>query len=119
AQYGLGPKAGEDTDPKVELPRSDRRFADPKWREQPVFALIHQTYLLLAERVLEAVDAVEGLAEREREQLRFATQSVLDAMSPANFPLMNPVVLERTIETHGENLAKGWSGSPATSRRAS
>src|SRR5690606_5414411 len=61
----------------------------------------------LAERVLEAVDAVEGLDGQEREQLRFATQSVLDAMSPANFPLLNPVVLERTMETHGENLVKG------------
>jgi polyhydroxyalkanoate synthase len=72
-----------------------------------VFALIHQTYLFLAERVLEAVDSVEGLNDREREQLRFATRAVLDAMSPANFPLMNPLVLERTLETHGENLAKG------------
>jgi len=107
AQYGLGPKAGEDKTPEIELPRKDRRFADPAWREQPVFALIHQTYLLLAERVLEAADAVEGLSPQEREQLRFATKSVIDAMSPANFPLMNPVVLERTIETHGENLAKG------------
>ncbi len=107
AQYGLGPKAGADKNPEVELPRKDRRFADAAWREQPVFALIHQTYLLLAERILEAVDAVEGLDEREREQLRFATKSVLDAMSPSNFPLMNPVVLERTIETHGENLARG------------
>jgi len=107
AQYGIGPKAAEDKGREVELPREDRRFADPAWREQPVFALIHQTYLLLAERVLEGVDAVEGLEEREREQLRFATKNVLDAMSPANFPLMNPVVLERTIETHGENLAKG------------
>lgn len=107
AQYGIGPKAAQDKGPEVELPRKDRRFADPAWREQPVFALIHQTYLLLAERVLEAVDEVEGLEVREREQLRFATKNVLDAMSPSNFPLMNPVVLERTIETHGENLAKG------------
>ena len=108
AQYGVGPKAGEDKSPaEVQLPRQDRRFADPAWRERPVFALIHQTYLLLAERVLEAVDTVEGLDEREREQLRFATKSVVDAMSPANFPLLNPVVLERTLETHGENLVKG------------
>jgi len=107
AQYGLGPKAGEDTTPDVTLPRRDKRFADAAWREQPVFALIHQTYLLLAERILDAVDAVDGLEAKEREQLRFATRSVLDAMSPANFPLMNPVVLERTMETHGENLAKG------------
>src|SRR5690606_22542760 len=28
AQYGLGPKAGEDRSPEIELPRSDRRFAD-------------------------------------------------------------------------------------------
>jgi polyhydroxyalkanoate synthase len=107
AQYGIGPKAGEDKTPEVELPRHDRRFADAAWREQPVFALIHQTYLLLAERVLEAVDQVEGLDATEREQVRFATRAVLDAMSPANFPLMNPVVLERTVETHGENLVRG------------
>src|SRR5690606_6490850 len=106
AQYGVGaePRPGAD---EVELPRSDRRFADPAWREQPVFALIHQTYLLLAERILEALDEVDGLSDRERERLQFATTSVIDAMSPANFPLTNPVVLERTIETRGENLAKG------------
>jgi len=109
-QYGVGPKAADDKSPgkgEIALPRQDRRFADPAWREQPVFALIHQTYLFLAERVLEAVDSVEALDAKEREQLRFATRTVLDAMSPANFPLMNPLVLERTLETHGENLAKG------------
>ncbi len=110
AQYGVGPD-GEMTaaGPKDEpdLPRQDRRFADPAWREQPVFALIHQTYLLFAERLSEMVDAVEGVSEKEREQLRFALKSVLDAMSPANFPLTNPVVLERTLETHGANLIRG------------
>ena len=89
------------------LPRHDRRFADPAWRQQPVFALIHQTYLLLAEKVFAAVDGLQGVSEAEREQLRFATRSAMDAMSPANFPLMNPVVLERTIATQGENLVKG------------
>ena len=89
------------------FPRFDRRFADPAWRDQPVFALLHQTYLLLAERISEAVDDVQGVDEAERAQLRFATRSVLDALSPANFPLMNPMVLERTIEQQGENLVKG------------
>ncbi|HEY7808495.1 MAG TPA: class I poly(R)-hydroxyalkanoic acid synthase [Croceibacterium sp.] len=109
-QYGVGPN-GETTakPPKAEpdLPRHDPRFADPAWREQPVFALIHQTYLLLAERLSEMVDDVGGLDKEEREQLRFALKSVLDAMSPANFPLTNPVVLERTLETHGANLIRG------------
>jgi len=92
---------------EITLPRKDRRFADPAWRQQPVFALLHQTYLLLAERIAEAVDAIEGIEQADREQLRFATKSVLDAMSPANFPLTNPIVLERAIETQGQNLARG------------
>jgi polyhydroxyalkanoate synthase len=109
-QYGIGPD-GETTAeaPKAapDLPRHDPRFADPAWREQPVYALIHQTYLLLAERLSEMVDDVGGLDDEERRQLRFALKSVLDAMSPANFPLTNPVVLERTLETHGANLIRG------------
>jgi polyhydroxyalkanoate synthase len=109
-QYGIGAD-GETTaaPPKAEpdLPRHDKRFADPAWREQPVFALIHQTYLLLAERLSEMVDDVGGLSDDEREHLRFALRNVLDAMSPANFPLTNPVVLERTMETHGANLIRG------------
>jgi polyhydroxyalkanoate synthase len=110
AQYGMGAGIGSGPDPDgpaVHLPRSDRRFADPAWREQPVYALIHQTYLLLAERLQEMADEIGGIDEEEREQLRFATRTVLEAMSPANFPLTNPVVLERTLETHGANLVKG------------
>ena len=89
------------------FPRFDRRFANPAWRGQPVFALIHQTYLLLAERIGESVDRLDGMSAEDREQLRFATKNVLDAMSPANFPLMNPEVLERTLETRGKNLVTG------------
>jgi polyhydroxyalkanoate synthase len=107
-QYGIGPKTGE-TAPGEEprLPRSDRRFADPKWREQPFFALVHQAYLMFAEQVAGMTDAVEGLEPAKREQLRFVTRAIVDALSPANFPLTNPLAIERAIATKGESLVKG------------
>ncbi len=97
----------DDTEGAAQLPFRDRRFSDPAWREQPVFALIHQTYLLIAQRLSDSIDTAEGLSEKDRENLRFASKGVIDAMSPANFPMMNPVVLERTVETKGENLVRG------------
>ena len=99
-----GPAAGQDAG---DLPRKDKRFADPRWREQPVYALIHQTYLLYAEQLAQLAENAEGLDSARKEQLRFATRTLIEALSPANFPLTNPVVLDRTIETRGENLVHG------------
>ena len=115
-QYGLGPNAGA-ADGEVELPRKDRRFADEKWRAHPAFALIHQTYLFLAERVEEMADKMEGLNPQQREQLKFTTKAITEAASPANFPLLNPVVMERTLETKGQNLVKGMEHLLADMRR--
>ncbi|TMM46160.1 PHA/PHB synthase family protein [Qipengyuania marisflavi] len=116
-QYGIGPEAGAGSKGERELPRKDRRFADERWRAHPAFALIHQTYLFLAERVGEMVDKIEGLPADKREQLRFTTRAITEAASPANFPITNPVVLERTIESRGENLVKGMEHLLADLRR--
>ncbi len=89
------------------LPRQDRRFADKRWHEQPAFALIHQTYLLLSEKLHDMARDAQGLSPERKEQLQFATKVVTDALSPANFPFTNPVVIERTMESRGENLVKG------------
>lgn len=89
------------------LPLTDRRFADTKWREQPVYALIHQTYLMLSNYATGLVDSLEGIDPEKQQQLRFATKALVDAFSPANFPVTNPLVLERMIETGGESLVKG------------
>jgi polyhydroxyalkanoate synthase len=105
-QYGIGP-AAQQGDAERKLPFQDRRFADPRWREQPVFALIHQTYLMLADQLRTLADHAPGVDPQRKAQLRFTTQAIVDALSPANFPLTNPVVLERTLETKGENLVKG------------
>jgi len=103
----LGHLSADPSAAAAKLPRQDRRFADPRWREQPVFALLHQCYLLLSEQLLGLADKVEGLDPAERERLAFATRTMVEALSPANFPLTNPVVLDRIVETRGQNLVTG------------
>lgn len=104
-QYSGGALAGDK--PAPELPRKDRRFADKRWQEQPAFALLHQTYLFLSEKLQQMAQDAQGLPPERKEQLIFATKVVTDALSPANFPFTNPVVIERTMATKGENLVKG------------
>ncbi|TCP73208.1 class I poly(R)-hydroxyalkanoic acid synthase [Sphingomonas sp. PP-CE-1G-424] len=88
------------------VPVTDKRFKAPQWRE-PVFDLIRQSYELIGDHMLRGVEAVDGLDPKQKEQLRFATKGFVDAMSPTNFALTNPQVIEKTIETRGENLLKG------------
>jgi polyhydroxyalkanoate synthase len=85
----------------------DKRFKAEAWREQPYFDWVRRSYLLIADHMLRNVDAMEGLPDKQKEQLRFATRGFVDAMSPSNFALTNPEVIERTIETRGQNLLDG------------
>ena len=106
-QYGIGPKAGESGEEAPALPRQDRRFKDPKWRAQPFYALVHQTYLMLAEQILAMADAAPATDQARAEQLRFAARTLVEMLSPANFPLTNPLVMEKAVATRGESLIKG------------
>jgi polyhydroxyalkanoate synthase subunit PhaC len=85
----------------------DRRFAAPEWRENPLYDTIRQTYLLISDRMLGSVDAIEGVDAATREKIRFTTKAFVDAMAPSNFALTNPQVIERAMETKGESLLKG------------
>lgn len=89
------------------LPREDRRFSDPLWRTQPAFAIIHQLYLMMAEQIEAALPRLDDVALGKQDQLRFAVRSLIEAMSPANFAITNPVVIERAIETRGRSLVAG------------
>lgn len=101
-----GGAAPEAPDPAA-LPKSDRRFADPAWREHPAFLLLHQTYLLLADYFRQSVKGMDGLDRAKRQQLEFAVSALTEAMSPDNFVALNPVVMKRTVETRGQNLVRG------------
>ncbi|WP_240330887.1 class I poly(R)-hydroxyalkanoic acid synthase [Sphingorhabdus sp. Alg239-R122] len=89
------------------MSRQDRRFAAPAWQENPVFAMIHQSYLMISDHLLQATDNIDGLDPAKKRQLRMGMRQVADAMSPSNFAFTNPEVIEKTIETKGENLLKG------------
>jgi len=89
------------------LPQSDRRFADPAWRDHPAFVLLHQTYLMLAEYFRQSVRSMDGLDRAKRQQLEFAISALTEAMSPDNFLALNPVVMKRTVESRGQNLVRG------------
>ncbi|PZU16711.1 MAG: class I poly(R)-hydroxyalkanoic acid synthase [Citromicrobium sp.] len=113
----MGLASAPTEDRAAELPRRDRRFRDERWTGHPVFILIHQTYLMMAERIAAMVDDLPAVAPDKREQMRFATRAMLEALSPANFALTNPLVLEKTLETRGENLVRGMEHMLADMKR--
>ena len=106
-QYGIGPQTAGPATGEPELPLRDRRFAAPEWKRQPFFAMLHQLYLLLSMQLVGMAEGADGLEPARKAQLIFATRALVDALSPANFPLTNPLVLEKAVETRGESLVKG------------
>lgn len=85
----------------------DKRFRSDAWRKNPMFDWVRRSYLAVGDRMLEQVDQLPGVDDARRKQLRFATQGLVDAMSPSNFALTNPEVMERAIATNGESLRTG------------
>ena len=90
-----------------ETPKSDRRFSHEDWENKPAFDVIKQTYLLVSDWTRKVVASAEGLDDHTAERVKFFTERSLDAMSPTNFALTNPAVLEKIRNTKGANLVHG------------
>ena len=89
-------------------PSTDKRFKADGWSAKPDLRDDPPELRNASPaQMIDGVDALDGVTPEQREQLRFATRGFVDAMSPSNFALTNPEVIERTIETRGENLLKG------------
>jgi polyhydroxyalkanoate synthase subunit PhaC len=85
----------------------DKRFSAPEW-DHPVFDLVRQGYTIMADVMMQSVATVPGLDPHQRAQTEFAMRSLVEAMSPANSPLTNPVALDRALETGGSSLIAGF-----------
>ncbi|RTL21798.1 MAG: class I poly(R)-hydroxyalkanoic acid synthase, partial [Sphingomonadaceae bacterium] len=106
-QRFVDPAAAPPPPPQSEGDARDKRFKAAAWREDPWFDWIRRSYNLIADHLLRGVEALEGVPDKQREQLRFAARGLVDAMSPSNFALTNPEVVAKTIETKGQNLLDG------------
>ncbi|MDF3033898.1 MAG: phbC [Alphaproteobacteria bacterium] len=92
----------------LEPESNDKRFRDPAWNDNPFFSLLQQSYLLNARFLKEAVNSIEELDPLTRRKLMFYTSHLCDALSPTNFPLTNPTVLQETFASSGQNLVQGF-----------
>ena len=104
-QIGLGKS-------EVAPQKGDKRFADPAWRDNPLFRTALQAYLALGSELDVFVDDL-GLQGVEAERMRFAASLIREAMAPTNFLVTNPAALKRAIDTGGGSLRKGighWAG---------
>ncbi|RTL68969.1 MAG: alpha/beta fold hydrolase, partial [Hyphomicrobiales bacterium] len=90
------------------VPDAERRFQDPAWRTPP-YAMLRDGYLALEQLTFLAAQGVHGMAEENKQRVKFMARQALDFVSPANNPLANPVIMERTAAEHGLNIVRGLS----------
>jgi len=96
-----------ETPPAIEPLPGDRRFTGPDWQSLP-FALMWQGFLFTQQWWHNATTGIRGVDPKAAEIVHFTMRQILDAVSPANFPLTNPEVLRVTAERGGENFMQGW-----------
>ncbi|HZZ63689.1 MAG TPA: class I poly(R)-hydroxyalkanoic acid synthase [Roseiarcus sp.] len=91
----------------AEPDRSDKRFADAEWRENPFFDFLKQAYVLTTRWADDLVSRADELEPHERHKAQFYLRQVTAALAPSNFIGTNPELIRATLAESGENLARG------------
>lgn len=85
----------------------DRRFSAAEWSEIPVYDYLRQAYLLNAEFLTRAAEAMPIADGPAKTRMQFMTRLFVDAMAPSNFALTNPEFVKTALETKGESVTAG------------
>ena len=115
--YGVRACADPGCETCIEPLPQDKRFAGEGWQKQP-FAAIFQGFLLTQQWWHNATTGVEGVSKHHEDVVSFVTRQLLDVVSPANFPLTNPDVLDATLKQGGMNFVHGAANFWEDWRRA-
>ena len=86
--------------------RQDSRFESDAWSQPPYNQLRHW-FQLQEEWWREATAPIVGVDPAHQRIVAFGARQILDTISPANFALTNPDVLDKTMEQRGQNLVHG------------
>lgn len=95
------------TPPCIEPLPGDDRFKGEEWQHFP-YNVLAQCFLLNQQWWHNVTNDVPGVAPHHEDVISFATRQILDMFSPSNYPLTNPVVLKRAVETGGMNFLEGF-----------
>ncbi|HAT6333208.1 TPA: alpha/beta fold hydrolase [Legionella pneumophila] len=93
---------------KYDKPRDgkDVRFHTENWSYYP-WRLWAEQFLQFEDWCLQASSKVPGIPLHVKRTVTFSTRQILDALSPSNFVLTNPDLLQETIRSNGQNLIRG------------
>jgi polyhydroxyalkanoate synthase subunit PhaC len=108
---------GETPAAVVEPAKSDKRFADPDWSDNPMFDVMKQSYLLTSNWLNDLVASVEDVDPLAKRRVEFFMKALTDAFSPSNFLVSNPAALREVMATNGESLVKGMENFAADLER--
>ncbi|HLW91780.1 MAG TPA: class I poly(R)-hydroxyalkanoic acid synthase [Roseiarcus sp.] len=98
---------GETAAPVAPPDPSDKRFADPEWRDNPYYDFIKQAYVMTSRWAGDLVVAAEGIDQHTRDKAQFYVRQLSAALSPSNFLPTNPELMRATLAESGENLVRG------------
>lgn len=98
---------GDQSSPLIHEDKTDRRFKDKEWNDNPAFSYLKQMYLLQSKTLENMLDAITFPDQKSESQAKFFTRQYINSISPTNYVMTNPEVCREVVRTEGKNLVKG------------